>query len=169
MAPDPKATRHIYPTKSITYNQLMWRQPPFDLAQGRLSAVLPGRSPAAFATEFPKTKGASPRACAISYPISLLYQSQKGNWDILLDFISPMKTTTYAKKVMLGVLTTFWPLFLRAPLKRCHSEPGGSPVRNLLSLCTGNHGDREMPIWGPIFHQVEADQDWGRSKARRRH
>jgi mono/diheme cytochrome c family protein len=22
-------------------------------------------------------------------------------------------------------------------------------------------GDREMPIWGPIFHQVEADQDWG--------
>jgi mono/diheme cytochrome c family protein len=23
------------------------------------------------------------------------------------------------------------------------------------------HGDREMPVWGPIFHQVEADQDWG--------
>ena len=23
------------------------------------------------------------------------------------------------------------------------------------------HGDREMPIWGPIFHEVEADQDWG--------
>ncbi len=23
------------------------------------------------------------------------------------------------------------------------------------------HGTREMPIWGPIFHQVEADQDWG--------
>jgi len=23
------------------------------------------------------------------------------------------------------------------------------------------HGDQEMPIWGPIFHQVEADQDWG--------
>ncbi len=23
------------------------------------------------------------------------------------------------------------------------------------------HGDREMPIWGPVFHQVEADQDWG--------
>jgi mono/diheme cytochrome c family protein len=22
-------------------------------------------------------------------------------------------------------------------------------------------GSREMPIWGPIFHQVEADQDWG--------
>jgi len=20
---------------------------------------------------------------------------------------------------------------------------------------------REMPIWGPIFHQVESDQDWG--------
>jgi mono/diheme cytochrome c family protein len=23
------------------------------------------------------------------------------------------------------------------------------------------HGNREMPVWGPIFHQVEADQDWG--------
>ncbi len=23
------------------------------------------------------------------------------------------------------------------------------------------HGVREMPIWGPIFHQVEPDQDWG--------
>ncbi len=23
------------------------------------------------------------------------------------------------------------------------------------------HGSREMPIWGPIFHQVEGDMDWG--------
>jgi mono/diheme cytochrome c family protein len=23
------------------------------------------------------------------------------------------------------------------------------------------HGDREMPIWGPVFHEVESDQDWG--------
>ena len=23
------------------------------------------------------------------------------------------------------------------------------------------HGSREMPVWGPIFHQVEADMDWG--------
>ncbi len=22
-------------------------------------------------------------------------------------------------------------------------------------------GDREMPVWGPIFHEVDADQDWG--------
>ena len=22
-------------------------------------------------------------------------------------------------------------------------------------------GDREMPIWGPIFHEIESDQDWG--------
>jgi mono/diheme cytochrome c family protein len=26
---------------------------------------------------------------------------------------------------------------------------------------TAAHGSREMPIWGPIFHQVESDQDWG--------
>lgn len=24
-----------------------------------------------------------------------------------------------------------------------------------------SHGSREMPVWGPIFHQVEADQDFG--------
>jgi mono/diheme cytochrome c family protein len=24
-----------------------------------------------------------------------------------------------------------------------------------------SHGTREMPIWGPIFHKIEADQDFG--------
>ena len=24
-----------------------------------------------------------------------------------------------------------------------------------------SHGSREMPVWGPIFHQTEADQDFG--------
>jgi hypothetical protein len=24
-----------------------------------------------------------------------------------------------------------------------------------------SQGDRAMPIWGPIFHAVESDQDWG--------
>ena len=24
-----------------------------------------------------------------------------------------------------------------------------------------SHGSREMPIWGPIFHQIEDDQDFG--------
>jgi hypothetical protein len=23
------------------------------------------------------------------------------------------------------------------------------------------HGSRDMPIWGPIFHQIESDQDFG--------
>jgi len=23
------------------------------------------------------------------------------------------------------------------------------------------HGSREMPIWGPVFHQIEEDTDWG--------
>jgi mono/diheme cytochrome c family protein len=26
---------------------------------------------------------------------------------------------------------------------------------------TTSHGSREMPIWGPIFHQIEEDQDLG--------
>lgn len=24
-----------------------------------------------------------------------------------------------------------------------------------------SQGDREMPVWGPLFHVVESDQDWG--------
>jgi len=24
-----------------------------------------------------------------------------------------------------------------------------------------SHGSREMPVWGPIFHQIESDQDFG--------
>jgi mono/diheme cytochrome c family protein len=24
-----------------------------------------------------------------------------------------------------------------------------------------SHGSREMPVWGPIFHQIEVDQDFG--------
>lgn len=45
---------------------------------------------------------------------------------------------------------------------------GGSfPYRHVKEFITGidsaslAQSDREMPIWGPIFHQVEADQDWG--------
>jgi len=37
-------------------------------------------------------------------------------------------------------------------------------VRNViegLQAPSRAHGTREMPIWGPVFHQVEADQDWG--------
>ena len=26
---------------------------------------------------------------------------------------------------------------------------------------SASHGSREMPIWGPIFHQIESDQDFG--------
>jgi mono/diheme cytochrome c family protein len=36
-------------------------------------------------------------------------------------------------------------------------------VRRIISgdEVTASHGSREMPIWGPIFHQVESDRDWG--------
>jgi len=43
---------------------------------------------------------------------------------------------------------------------------GRFPYPRIKEVITGNsgllaHGDREMPIWGPIFHEIEADQDWG--------
>jgi len=41
------------------------------------------------------------------------------------------------------------------------------PEARVLKIISGDepsllsHGTREMPIWGPIFHQIEADQDFG--------
>jgi mono/diheme cytochrome c family protein len=44
---------------------------------------------------------------------------------------------------------------------------GKFPYQRVRKIIAGDdprlpaHGDREMPIWGPIFHEVESDQDWG--------
>ena len=42
---------------------------------------------------------------------------------------------------------------------------GKFPYHHVRDLIEGTqpqaHGDREMPVWGPIFHEVEGDQDWG--------
>ncbi|HKO05196.1 MAG TPA: c-type cytochrome [Candidatus Acidoferrales bacterium] len=36
-------------------------------------------------------------------------------------------------------------------------------VRQMImgDIAMAAHGSREMPVWGPIFHQVESDVDWG--------
>jgi len=44
---------------------------------------------------------------------------------------------------------------------------GKFPTQRVQKFISGDdpslpsHGSREMPIWGPIFHQVEEDQDFG--------
>ena len=43
---------------------------------------------------------------------------------------------------------------------------GKFPSARVLKIISGDevlaaHGSREMPIWGPIFHQIEVDQDFG--------
>jgi mono/diheme cytochrome c family protein len=43
---------------------------------------------------------------------------------------------------------------------------GRFPVPRVRSIIAGDqvitaHGSREMPIWGPIFHQIEWDRDFG--------
>jgi len=46
-------------------------------------------------------------------------------------------------------------------------ENGGQfPSARVRRIITGDHvlashGSREMPVWGPIFHQIEEDQDFG--------
>ncbi len=43
---------------------------------------------------------------------------------------------------------------------------GVFPAKRIERVISGDeaiiaHGSREMPIWGPIFHQVEQDRDFG--------
>jgi len=45
---------------------------------------------------------------------------------------------------------------------------GNFPYQRVREIIEGREGgvlsargDRGMPIWGPIFHEVESDQDWG--------
>lgn len=43
---------------------------------------------------------------------------------------------------------------------------GKFPSQRVREVIAGDnriaaHGSREMPVWGPIFHQVERDRDWG--------
>lgn len=43
---------------------------------------------------------------------------------------------------------------------------GDFPSAHVRKVIVGDdvlisHGSREMPIWGPIFHQIESDQDFG--------
>jgi mono/diheme cytochrome c family protein len=44
---------------------------------------------------------------------------------------------------------------------------GKFPVAQVQKFISGDdpslqsHGSREMPVWGPIFHQIENDQDFG--------
>jgi mono/diheme cytochrome c family protein len=39
----------------------------------------------------------------------------------------------------------------------------GSHVKGVLdgSVSLISHGSQEMPVWGPVFHQIENDRDWG--------
>jgi mono/diheme cytochrome c family protein len=43
---------------------------------------------------------------------------------------------------------------------------GVFPTNRVRKIIAGEeqilgHGSREMPVWGPIFHQVERDRDYG--------
>ena len=43
---------------------------------------------------------------------------------------------------------------------------GVFPTERVRKIITGDetvvaHGSRNMPVWGPIFHQVEQDRDYG--------
>ncbi|MGC2182749.1 MAG: c-type cytochrome [Terriglobales bacterium] len=47
--------------------------------------------------------------------------------------------------------------------RRNQGDFPAAQVRNIIAGDKGfaAHGSREMPVWGPIFHQVEDDRDLG--------
>jgi mono/diheme cytochrome c family protein len=47
--------------------------------------------------------------------------------------------------------------------RRNHGAFPAAQVRSIIAGDEGRaaHGSREMPVWGPIFHQIENDQDLG--------
>lgn len=47
--------------------------------------------------------------------------------------------------------------------KNNHGQFPADHVRGILNgtISPVSHGSQEMPVWGPVFHQVEADTDWG--------
>ncbi len=56
-----------------------------------------------------------------------------------------------------------------ADLTRIAARSGGSfPLARMSRIISGEeqpasgHGTSDMPVWGPIFSRVEADQDLGR-------
>jgi len=56
-------------------------------------------------------------------------------------------------------------------LTRIAARNGGSfPQERINRVISGEeplpagHGNHEMPVWGPIFSQVEADRDYGRMR-----
>ena len=58
-------------------------------------------------------------------------------------------------------------------LTRIAQRRGGSfPAQQVERIITGEetspaaHGSREMPIWGPIFGQIQRDQDLGKVRVR---
>jgi len=55
------------------------------------------------------------------------------------------------------------PADLTVLAKNNHGQFPADRVRGILNGDASflSHGSREMPIWGPIFHQIEADTDWG--------
>ena len=80
-------------------------------------------------TRLEKAKGASRKACANFYFMKPLYHIDRGKSDIVPHFIRRMKAITYAKKLMLRVLTSF-----RTDAHRCspcHAERSGIVRRTI--------------------------------------
>jgi len=55
------------------------------------------------------------------------------------------------------------PLDLTAIAERNHGKFPTDRIARVIAVDDRilPHGSREMPVWGPIFHEVEKDQDWG--------
>ena len=114
--------------------------------------------------------------CLVLLPVVLLPAAQKQNKTILSgrNTVEGAKIFQYHCAVCHGVDGRGHgpdSVVLKHPvpdLTLISQRSGGKfPFQRVKEIIEGKepgllaHGDREMPIWGPIFHEVESDQDWG--------
>ncbi len=93
---------------------------------------------------------------------SALVQSVKGP-DLFHSYCASCHGADAAGTGPAGVILKVAPSDLTRIAERNH---GKFPVERIAKMISGDdvmasHGSREMPLWGPIFHEVEKDQDWG--------
>ena len=97
-----------------------------------------------------KAKGASRKACANFHFILSLYHIDRGKSDVVPHFISRTKPMSYAKNLMLRVLTSFCKNLHRPPVMLSEVELFRRTISRSRSIPT-----RVPEAWG-IFHSLSA-------------
>ena len=107
--------------------------------------------------------GCDPQSPATTVqPDMRLIQSVEGN-DLFSEYCAPCHGVDAKGKGMMAPALRAKVPDLTLLAKNNHGQFPADRVRGILNgtVSLVSHGSQEMPIWGPVFHQVEKDMDWG--------